>query len=158
MVMDIHAIQNELPHRYPFLLIDRVVNIVPNQSIHAIKNVTCNEIYFQGHFPNHMVMPGVLLIESMAQACGILFRRHSDVSWIDGSYCYLAGVDQARFRQVVYPGHQAHIHAEVKRVRKRLGQFECKVRVEDHIACSAVILLGLPEIDHHKELSHGQSN
>lgn len=117
--MDIKEILKFLPHRYPFLLIDRVLDFTPGETLHAIKNVTINEPFFQGHFPVQPVMPGVLILEAMAQATGLLaFKTMSDAPSNDALY-YFAGIDKARFKRVVEPGDQ--IHFEVKMIKSAAG-------------------------------------
>ncbi|WP_338865308.1 3-hydroxyacyl-ACP dehydratase FabZ [Myxococcus stipitatus] len=112
--MDIREIQNLLPHRYPFLLIDRVVEIVPGQKITAIKNVTINEPFFNGHFPGHPVMPGVLILEALAQATAILAYKSENMDPTQ-KVTYLMGVDGARFRKPVVPGDRVQLLIEVLR-------------------------------------------
>ena len=102
--MDIHAILRNLPHRYPFLLVDRVLECIPGERIRAIKNVTINEPFFPGHFPHHPVMPGVLIVEALAQAAAVLSFRTMNEQPDDGSVVYLAGIDGARFKRPVTPG------------------------------------------------------
>ena len=114
--LDIHKVLEHLPHRYPFLLIDRVVEYKKDESITAIKNVTINEPFFQGHFPHHPVMPGVLIVEAMAQACGLLAFMSLDMK--PGSttgVLYLVGIDNARFKRPVEPGEQLRIKVVVTR-------------------------------------------
>lgn len=128
-----------LPHRYPFLLIDRVTSCVVGESITAFKNITNNEPFFQGHFPGKPVMPGVLVIEAMAQAGGIL----SYVTMIDVEpkpLFFLAGVDNARFRRTVLPGDQLVIQVNVARVKRGIWFYECKATVDGKIAVAADIM------------------
>ena len=114
--MDIHEILEYLPHRYPFLLIDRVVEVVPGKSIHAYKNVTINEPFFVGHFPHHPVMPGVLIMEALAQAAGILSFKTEDKKPTQNDVFYFAGIDEARFKRPVMPGDQLNLHVEIELV------------------------------------------
>jgi 3-hydroxyacyl-[acyl-carrier-protein] dehydratase len=127
-----------LPHRYPMLLIDRVCRYVPGQSLTAIKNVTINEPFFQGHFPARPVMPGVLIIEAMAQAGGILSYMSNRDRDPDLIY-YLAGVDDTRFRRPVVPGDQLEIRVEVDTVRRRVWFYNCTALVDDETAVKARI-------------------
>lgn len=127
-----------LPHRYPFLLLDRVAEIRPGKSLTAIKNVTLNEPFFQGHFPGRPVMPGVLVIEAMAQAGGILSYMSDEASERDVIY-YLAAVDDARFRRPVVPGDRLEIRVEVEAVRRGVWFYRCEARVDGEVAVRAQI-------------------
>lgn len=113
-MMDIGEIQRLLPHRYPFLLVDRVVEIVPGQKLVAYKNVTVNEPFFNGHFPGHPVMPGVLILEALAQACAILAYKSENMD-PEKKVTYLMGIDNARFRRPVLPGDRVQLEVEVVR-------------------------------------------
>ena len=137
--MDAVQITEALPHRYPFLLIDRVTSCVVGESITAIKNISNNEPFFQGHFPGKPVMPGVLVIEAMAQAGGVL----SYLTLIDlepKPLFFLAGVDNARFRRTVVPGDQLVIEVNVARVKRGIWFYECKATVDGKIAVAADIM------------------
>ena len=136
--MDIQKIQSLLPHRYPFLLVDRVVECEPGRRLVAIKNVTVNEPFFQGHFPSKPVMPGVLLIEAMAQATGLLAMESADVP--KEAIYYLVGVDKARFKQPVVPGDQVRLEVEVLKHRRDIRVFTAEAKVGDNIAASAEIM------------------
>ena len=137
--LDILQIQNLLPHSYPFLLVDRVVDCQPGISLTAIKNVTINEPFFQGHFEGRPIMPGVLIIEAMAQAGGILYYMSSED--IDaGQLFYLVAVDDARFRRPVVPGDQLQMNVRVARKRRSMWRFECSASVDGKQAVSAVIM------------------
>ena len=137
--LDTGQIQNLLPHRYPFLLIDRILDYEPGVSITAIKNVSINEPFFQGHFPGRPIMPGVLIIEAMAQAGGVLYNVSSDN--IDpGQLFYLVAVDEARFRRPVLPGDQLHMQVSVGRKRRSMWRFNCSATVDGQQAVSAVIM------------------
>ncbi len=135
-IMYIDDIKNHLPHRYPFLLVDRVTDFVENKSIAAIKNVTINEPFFNGHFPQKSVMPGVLQIEALAQASGILMMKSLNVTTEEGLF-FLAGVDKARFKKMVIPGDQLLMTVEVLRARKSLWKFKGQITVDGEIACEA---------------------
>lgn len=138
--MGIHEILKYLPHRYPFLLIDRVIEIDLGKSLIALKNVTVNEAYFMGHFPNRPVMPGVLILEAMAQAGGVLAYKSTDTTPDDGTLYYFAGIDNARFRRVVEPGDQLRLEVEVLRSKRDIWKLEGFAYVGDELACSAEFL------------------
>jgi 3-hydroxyacyl-[acyl-carrier-protein] dehydratase len=129
-----------LPHRYPFLLVDRVVAFEPHKSLTAIKNVTINEPFFQGHFPGHPVMPGVLIIEALAQASGVLTQLSDGGPSVDKPVYYLVKVDKARFSQIVVPGDQLELHVQQKRMLRRMGLYECRATVAGAEVASAEIL------------------
>lgn len=140
MDMDIKAILEHLPHRYPFLLVDRVLTCEPGKVIHAYKNVTINEPFFNGHFPNHPIMPGVLIIEALAQAAGILsFRTLGEKS--DGkSLFYFVGIDDARFKRPVLPGDQLHLHVEIERQVRNIGKFKAEARVDGEMVAAGNLM------------------
>jgi 3-hydroxyacyl-[acyl-carrier-protein] dehydratase len=121
--MDINAILKQLPHRYPFLLVDRVLECTPGKSIRAIKNVTYNEPYFVGHFPHRPVMPGVMIIEALAQTAGILAFRTAGVVPDEDTQFYFVGIDKARFRKPVEPGDQITLTAQLERSFKGIWKF-----------------------------------
>jgi len=134
--MKIEEIKGYLPHRYPFVMIDRIIEIIPGKSLTAIKNVTINEPFFSGHFPRMSVMPGVLLIEAMAQASGILIYKSLGI--LPGSELYfLAGVDNARFKRLVIPGDQLQLHIELMKHRLDLWKFAGTASVDGEVACTA---------------------
>jgi 3-hydroxyacyl-[acyl-carrier-protein] dehydratase len=137
--LDVGDIMNLLPHRYPFLLIDSVSDCVPGESITAVKNVSINEPYFQGHFPGRPVMPGVLIVEAMAQAGGVLSYMTSRDRDPDLIY-YLAGVDDARFRRPVVPGDRLEIRVVVDKVRRGVWFYACEAMVEGVTAVTARIM------------------
>ena len=139
-VMDVNDILDYLPQRYPFLLIDRVISIELGKSIHVLKNLSYNESFFQGHFPQQPVMPGVLIIETMAQATGILSFKTTNTKPSDGENYFLAGINDARFKRIVVPGDQLHVKVELIRKRQNIGQFKCTAYVDDAVACQAEIL------------------
>lgn len=136
-VMDIHEILKYLPHRYPFLLIDRVLEIDMGKSLIALKNVTMNEVFFNGHFPNRPVMPGVLILEAMAQAGGVLAYKSTNCTPEEGVLYYFAGIDNARFRRVVEPGDQLRMEVKVLRSKREIWKLEGSAYVGDELACSA---------------------
>ena len=138
--MDIHEILEYLPHRYPFLLIDRVVEVVPGKSIHAYKNVTINEPFFVGHFPHHPVMPGVLILEALAQAAGILSFKTEDKKPTQSDVFYFAGIDDARFKRPVMPGDQLHLHVEIERQMRGVWKFKGEARVDGQLAAEARLM------------------
>lgn len=136
---DINEIQHILPHRYPFALIDRVISYVPGKSLHAIKNITMNEPVFMGHFPGNPIFPGVLLLEAMAQATGLLgFKMMENV---DKDEIYLfAGIDKARFKKPVIPGDQVHFHVNFEKERRGVWKFTGVAEVEGKVAATADLM------------------
>ncbi|MGB5247838.1 MAG: 3-hydroxyacyl-ACP dehydratase FabZ [Woeseia sp.] len=138
-MLEATAIMKFLPHRYPFLLIDRILSCSPGEEITALKNVTMNEPFFQGHFPDNPVMPGVLIIEAMAQAGGVLSHL-SDSGLEPRPLYYLAGVDDARFRRPVTAGDQLTIVVAKEKVRSGMWRYACEAFVDGHMAVSARIL------------------
>jgi len=138
--MDIREVMECLPQRYPILMIDRVLECEPGKRIRAIKNVTSNEPHFTGHFPGWPIMPGVLILEAMAQAAGILvFRTRGDRPDSNTLY-FLAGIDEARFKRPVVPGDRLEIEASILAQKKTVWKFACVARVDGAIAAEAVIL------------------
>jgi 3-hydroxyacyl-[acyl-carrier-protein] dehydratase len=145
--MDVNAIKRLLPHRYPFLLVDRVLDFEPGVSLQAIKNVTFNEPFFQGHFPEKPVMPGVLILEALAQATGLLaFNTESRGAERDTLY-YLVGIDNARFKQPVVPGDQLHLSVTVTKQKRGIWVFDSQATVDGKTAASAVIMCTERKID-----------
>ena len=138
--MNINEVKNFLPHRYPFLLIDRVTNLEVGKSLTAIKNVTFNEPHFAGHFPDQPIMPGVLIIEALAQATGILAFKSEVGKPQTGQIYMLVGVDKVRFKKMVEPGDQLEIYAEIITVKRGIWKFNCKASVEGKLVTSAEIL------------------
>ncbi len=136
--MDIQQIHSLLPHRYPFLLIDRVLDSEPGKRLRAMKNVTINEPFFQGHFPTKPVMPGVLLIEAMAQATGLLAMESSEVP--KEAIYYLVGVDKARFKRPVVPGDQLIFEVEVLKHKREIWVFAAEAKVDGNLVASAEIM------------------
>ena len=138
--LDIHQIRKILPHRYPFLLIDKVTSYEPYKSIVAVKNVSANEPFFQGHFPVKPIMPGVLIIEAMAQAAALLGCVSTAEVDRDGHLYYLVGVDQVRFKRPVEPGDQLVIIVEFEKVRQNLWKFHARATVADDFVAAAELL------------------
>ena len=139
-VMDIHEIKNYLPHRYPFLLVDRVVDYKKGKSLTAIKNVTANEPFFPGHFPHHPVMPGVLIVESIAQACALLASRDLGEESSDKRVYYFTGIDKARFKQPVEPGDTIDINVHVLRRIKNMWKCSGEATVKGQLCCTAELM------------------
>lgn len=139
-MMDIKEIQEYLPHRYPFLLVDRVVELNLGESITAIKNVSINEPFFQGHFPQVSVMPGVLIVEAMAQAAAILGFKTLDKTPADGSIYLFVGADNVRFKRQVVPGDQLVLKVEYVSDRRGIWKFACSSYVGDDLAATADII------------------
>lgn len=144
--LDIHQIKNYLPHRYPFLLVDKVLSATAEESLVALKNVTYNEPFFEGHFPNRPVMPGVLIVEALAQACAILASIGRDDIDTQNRVYYLAGIDKARFKRPVEPGDQ--LIFEVALVRKIKNMWKCKgvAKVDGEIAATADLIFTFKDI------------
>ena len=145
--MDVLEIQNLLPHRYPFLLVDRVVEFHERQSLVGIKNVTVNEPFFQGHFPGKPVMPGVLILEALAQATGLLAFRTGNRSPERDSLYYLVGIDKARFKQPVEPGDQLRLSVELIKTRRGIWVFDTEATVDGKTAATAEIMCTERKID-----------
>ena len=137
-LVNIEKIVNMIPHRYPMLLIDKVEDLILGESATGIKNVTANENFFTGHFPSKMVMPGVLMIESMAQTCAVLVIETLGKT-AEGSLVYFMSVDGAKFRKPVIPGDQLKFHVEKIKNRAKVWKFQCKGYVEDELVSEAVI-------------------
>jgi 3-hydroxyacyl-[acyl-carrier-protein] dehydratase len=139
--VNVEQIQQLLPHRYPFLLVDRVIEIVPDESVVALKNVTINEPFFQGHFPGHPVMPGVLIVEAMAQTAGLLTQISSRMKGNHGSpLFYLAKIDNARFNAVVAPGDQLRLEVRLKRLMRGMGLFVARSLVDGKEVASCELM------------------
>jgi 3-hydroxyacyl-[acyl-carrier-protein] dehydratase len=139
--MDVDAIMRQIPHRYPFLLVDRVTACVPGETIEAIKNVTVNEPFFPGHFPHRPVMPGVMILEALAQAAGILAFRTADVVPTEDTKFYFVGIDDARFRKPVVPGDQVVLKARLERAIRGIWKFSTSAEVDGQEVASATMLL-----------------
>lgn len=145
--MDINQILKHLPHRYPFLMVDRVLEYHPGESLIALKNVSYNEPYFLGHFPQKPVMPGVLILEALAQATGLLAFRSVERQADRDSLYYFVGVDEARFKRPVEPGDQLILEARLKRSKRGIWVFDTLARVGDQTAATAVIMCTERKID-----------
>jgi 3-hydroxyacyl-[acyl-carrier-protein] dehydratase len=145
--MDVVEIQNLLPHRYPFLLVDRVVEFHERQSLVGIKNVTVNEPFFQGHFPEKPVMPGVLILEALAQATGLLAFSTGNRGAERDSLYYLVGIDKARFKQPVEPGDQLRLSVELIKIRRGIWVFNTEATVDGKTAATAEIMCTERKID-----------
>lgn len=144
VVMDVNAIMRLLPHRYPFLLIDRVTELVPGEKLVAIKNVTMNEPQFTGHFPHRPVMPGVLMLEAMAQACGLL--AFGTMGGTPGNTLFLfVAIDACRFRDQVAPGDQLIIEVRYITAKRNIWKFQCEARVDGKVVCEAELMCAAKE-------------
>lgn len=138
--LDIHEILNHLPHRYPFLLVDRVVSLIPGQSIHAYKNVSINEPFFVGHFPHHPVMPGVLIMEALAQAAGILSFKTMGEMPSEDSVFYFVGIDNCRFKKPVMPGDQLNLHITIERNMRGIWKYKAEAKVDGAVVAEANLM------------------
>jgi len=138
--MEIGEVMQHLPHRYPFLLIDRVLELVPGERVRAIKNVTINEPFFPGHFPHHPVMPGVLVIEAMAQAAAVLSYKTSDVKPDEKTVAYFAGIDNVRFKRPVVPGDQLVFDINLVKHKADLWKYEGKATVDGNVVAQADLM------------------
>jgi 3-hydroxyacyl-[acyl-carrier-protein] dehydratase len=139
-MMDIHEILKQLPHRYPFLLVDRVLELDKGKRIQALKNVTINEPFFVGHFPHRPVMPGVLMLEAMAQAAALLAFDAVDKTPDDKTVYYFAGIDNARFKRPVEPGDQLIMDVTLDRMKAGIFKFTGVTRVQGNIVCQAELM------------------
>lgn len=138
--MDINEIMKYLPHRYPFLMLDKVESVEPGKKIVAVKNVSINEPFFQGHFPNRPVFPGVLILEAMAQAAAILSFKTEDTTPDSNSVYYFVGIDGARFKKPVGPGDRLVLEVEFTRAVKGIWKFAGKARVDDSLVCESELM------------------
>ncbi|HMN74481.1 MAG TPA: 3-hydroxyacyl-ACP dehydratase FabZ [Burkholderiaceae bacterium] len=143
--MDIHQIIKKLPHRYPFLLVDRVLEIEPNVRIRALKNVTINEPFFGGHFPGRPVMPGVLMLEAMAQTSALLTFSSQGEDASDGRLYYFVGIDGARFKRPVEPGDQLVMESEVLRAKSGIFKYKARATVDGVLAVEAELMCTVRE-------------
>ena len=145
-LMDIHQILEHLPHRYPFVLVDRVLEIETGKKIKAVKNVSINEPFFPGHFPHHPVMPGVLIVEALAQAAAILSFKTGNFMPSDDSVYYFAGIDKARFKKPVSPGDQLILEVSIDRILKGIWKYNCSASVDGKLVAEADIMCILKDI------------
>ena len=143
--MNITEILNMLPHRYPFLLVDKVLDFEAGKFLTAVKNVSVNEPYFQGHFPGYPVMPGVLILEAMAQATGLLGFNTMEDGSSDRMLYLFVGVDEARFKRQIIPGDCMTLHVEFLRKSRGIWKFNCTAKVEEELAAEAVIMCAARE-------------
>lgn len=140
MMMNIEEIKEYLPQRYPFLLVDRVVEIELGKSILAYKNVSVNEHFFEGHFPGRPIMPGVLIIEALAQAAGVLGFKSQEKKPKDGYLYYFVGADDVRLKRPVLPGDRLMLQATIVTNKRGIYKFECRASVDEQLVCSAIIM------------------
>ena len=145
MQLDIKSILDRIPHRYPMLLIDRVIDMVPGKSIKALKNVSINEPFFTGHFPHHPVMPGVLILEAMAQAAAIFsFADEAGLKLKDKEFLYyFVGIDGARFRKPVLPGDQLHIEVVAERLGRSICKYQGHAFVDGQVVAEAKLMCAM---------------
>jgi 3-hydroxyacyl-[acyl-carrier-protein] dehydratase len=146
MIMDIHQILKRLPHRYPMLLVDRVRELEKNVRILAVKNVTINEPFFNGHFPHRPVMPGVLILEAMAQSAALLSFASAELDPGDDTVVYFAGIDSARFKRPVEPGDQLLFEASIDRVKGGIYKYKAKATVDGDTAATAELMCTMRKI------------
>ena len=139
-MMDIHSMLKQRPPRYPFLLVDRVLAIDKGKTIRALKNVTINEPFFTGHFPHRPVMPGVLMLEALAQAAGILSFKTMDAKPDPNSVFYFVGIDDCRFKKPVMPGDQLHLHVEIVRQMRGIWKYKAEARVDGQVVAEANLM------------------
>ena len=140
MPMNIHQVLEYLPHRYPFLLVDRVLTCEPGKEICALKNVTINEPFFNGHFPHHPVMPGVLIVEALAQAAAILSFLTMNEKPDENSLYYFVGIDDARFKKPVSPGDALHLHVAIDNHKRGVWRYNAQAKVEGVLVAEARLL------------------
>ena len=145
-MMDIHQILKQLPHRYPILLVDRVLEIEKGKRIKALKNVSINEPFFSGHFPHRPVMPGVLMLEALAQAAALLAFDTLGVTPDDKTVYYFAGIDGARFKRPVEPGDQLLLHVELDRMKSGIFKFKARATVAEELAVEAELICTMRSI------------
>ncbi len=145
--MDIHQILKHLPHRYPFLMVDRVLELEHGKRIVALKNVSANEPYFVGHFPHRPVMPGVMILEALAQAAALLSFDAVGAVPDDKSVYYFAGIDSARFKRPVEPGDQLMLLVTLDRAKSGIFKFTAKAMVGDELACEAALMCAVRKVE-----------
>lgn len=144
-IFDIRDIMAMLPHRQPFLLVDKIIEHDPGKSLVAIKNVTYNEPFFLGHFPNVPTMPGVLIIEALAQACGLLTAIETGIKPESGMIFYFAGIEDARFKRIVEPGDQLRFEVSLDKAKRNLRRFKARATVDGELACEATLMCVLKD-------------
>jgi 3-hydroxyacyl-[acyl-carrier-protein] dehydratase len=147
MTLDIQQILRKLPHRYPILLVDRVLELEPGKRIRALKNVSANEPFFQGHFPGRPVMPGVLMLEALAQAAALLSFETLGIGADDKTVYYFAGIDGARFKRPVVPGDQLLLDVQIARMKASIWKFDAKAWVGDELAVESEMMLAMRKVD-----------
>ena len=144
---NIKEILDTLPHRYPFILVDKVLELVPNKKIRAVKNVTINEEFFIGHFPHYPVMPGVLIIEALAQAAGILSFKSMNESANEESLYFFVGIDNCRFKRPVGPGDVLALNVQIEKVKGGVWKYQATAEVEQKVCAQAQLMCALRKID-----------
>ncbi|WP_211251704.1 3-hydroxyacyl-ACP dehydratase FabZ [Andreprevotia chitinilytica] len=145
-MLDVMEIMKHLPHRYPFLLVDRVLELEPGKSIKALKNVTINEPFFQGHFPTYPVMPGVLILEALAQAAGVLSFKTVTEQPSEETLYFFAGIDNARFKRQVVPGDQLTLYVEIVAHKRGIWKYKATAKVGDELAAEADLMCAQREV------------
>ena len=145
--LDIREILDTLPHRYPFILVDKVISLVPNETITAIKNVTINEEFFVGHFPNYPVMPGVLIIEALAQTAGILSFKSMNKTADDDTLYFFVGIDNCRFKKPVVPGDVLNLNVTIEKVRAGVWKYNAIATVGNHTCAQSDLMCALHSIE-----------
>ena len=147
ITMDINKVLSRLPHRYPFLMLDRVLEFEKDKRLLALKNVTYNEPFFTGHFPIRPVMPGVMIVEAMAQATALLAMESNPESVTENTVYLFVGMDKVRFKRQVEPGDQLHVEAVQESFRRGIGKFKCSARVDGAVAATAEIMCTAREFE-----------
>ncbi len=145
--MTIHEVLRYLPHRYPFLLVDRVTECREGEHLRAYKNVSYNEPFFTGHFPGRPVFPGVLILEAMAQATGLLAFRTEGIEAQDNTLYLFVGIDKARFKRQVEPGDRLDLEVDLQRRARGMWRFSCSARVDTEVACEADLMCTMREVE-----------
>jgi len=147
--MDIQQIMQLLPHRFPFLLIDRVTEVIPGKELTGYKNISINEPFFQGHFPIKPIFPGVLIVEALAQATGLLAFATENINTTEDntSLFYLVGIDSARFKQPALPGDQLILHAEINKVKRGVWKFNAEASVDGKVIARADLMCAVRDVD-----------
>jgi len=145
--MDVNEVLRHLPQRYPFIMVDRVKECEPGKRIVAVKNVSANEPFFPGHFPHRPIMPGVLILEAMAQTAGVLIHRTNNTMPDERTVYYYVGIDHARFKKPVLPGDQLEIEVHFERQLRAIGKFSCWARVDSQLVAEATILCAQQTIE-----------